>query len=205
MNPDCSRPAEPTHRFRPERRARAELAYTLHPPPRPVTETSMNSRFSPMRLSTLAFLAAMCLLTGCATLNLEPPDLHLADLDLEEVTVLESTGTVTLRIVNSNPEPLKVDGVALTLRLNGRKIGKILSSEAQEIPRLATETIQGELHVSHLAVLTLVQEIMDSQEADYSLSGKVYLLTDLGRRSIRVDRSGSFDFNEGGAPVGSEL
>lgn len=146
--------------------------------------------------ASVFLLALVFMLGGCTSIGLEPPDLHLADLQLNEITVLESSGTVALRIVNSNPEPLEVDGLAITLRLNGRKIGKVLSSERMEIPRLATATIDGELHVSHLAVLTLVQEIMESESMDYSLDGKLYILTELGRRGVRVQRSGNFDFNE---------
>lgn len=156
----------------------------------------MSSSF--VRPALLLFACAVILgTTGCTSIGLEPPDLHLADLQLEDVTVLESSGTVSLRVVNSNPEPLEVDGLAVTLRLNGRKIGKVLSSERMEIPRLSTATLDGELHVSHLAVLTLIQEVMEAEAVSYSLTGKLYVLTELGRRGLRVERSGNFDFSEG--------
>lgn len=155
-----------------------------------------------IRILSLAVLAvALVVTTGCTSIGLDPPDLHLADLQMEEVTVLESSGRVSLRVVNGNPEPLQVDGLALTLRLNGRKIGKVLSPERVEVPRLSTVTVEGELHVSHLAVLTLIQDIMESEAVDYSLSGKIYVLTELGRRGVRVERKGRFDFEEGDISV----
>ena len=142
--------------------------------------------------STLILIA----LTGCTSIGLEPPDLTLVNLQLAEVTVLESSGVVTVRIANSNPDPLQVDGLALNLKLDGRRIGKVLSAERLEIPRLSTATLDAELHVSHLAVLTLVQQIMESESMSYGLSGKLYVITDYGRRSLRLERTGFFDFNQ---------
>lgn len=151
---------------------------------------------------SLIFLAVTWIVVGgCTSIGLEPPDLHLADLQLEEVSVLESSGKVSLRLVNGNPEPLQVDGLSVTLRLNGRKIGKVLSPERVEVPRLSTVMVDGELHVSHLAVLTLIQDIMESESVDYALSGKLYVLTELGRRGLRVERSGRFDFAEAALEV----
>ena len=156
----------------------------------------------------LSLIASMIVLTGCTSIGLEPPDLTLVNLQMEEVTVLESSGLVTLRIANSNPEPIVVDGLAINLKLEGRKIGKVLSAERIEIPRLSTATIEGELHVSHLAVLTLVQQMMEAEAMSYGLAGKVYVQTDLGRRSLRVERSGRFDFDgedSAGAPSSDSL
>lgn len=139
-------------------------------------------------------------LSGCAGLGLEPPDLLLTNLQLKEVTVLESSGEVALRVVNGNAEPLAIDGLSFNLRLNGRKIGKIISGQRLEVPRLASETLNAELHVSHFAMLTLVQELMETESVNYSMSGKVYLLTDLGRRSVRVEKAGRVNF-DGDQPV----
>ena len=147
--------------------------------------------------TVFALAVSLLAMTGCTSIGLEPPDLTLVNLQLEEVTVLESSGLVTLRIANSNPDPLVVDGLAINLKLDGRRIGKVLSAERLEIPRLSTATLEGELHVNHLAVLTLVQQILESEGVTYGLSGKVYVQTELGRRSLRIERAGRFEF-EGG-------
>ncbi len=149
-----------------------------------------------MRHSLAALLlATIPLLTaGCGSLGLEPPDLTLVDLQLEDMTMLETSGRVTIRLANSNPEPLQVDGMAFDLRLDGRRIGKALSDEKVEVPRLSTVTVDAELNVSHLAIATLIPRWTEAETVSYELSGKVYVLTDFGRRGLRVNRSGRFDF-----------
>ncbi|MEM8997160.1 MAG: LEA type 2 family protein [Acidobacteriota bacterium] len=155
----------------------------------------------------VALCALLLLTTGCATLQLDPPELTLADLALENMTVLETSGTVTIRIANSNPEPLQIDGMAFDLRLDGRKIGKALSDERFEVPRLQSVTVDAAINVSHLALATLIPQWMEAEDVTYDLSGKVYVLTELGRRSLKIRQSGSFDFDGGdadddaGAPV----
>ncbi|MEM1180439.1 MAG: LEA type 2 family protein [Acidobacteriota bacterium] len=149
-------------------------------------------------------LLALCVLvifaSGCASIGLEPPDLTLADLSLENMTVLESSGTVTIRLSNANPEPLQIDGMAFDLRLDGRKIGKALSDEKLEVPRLQSVTVDANINVSHLAIATLVPQWMEAEEVTYDLSGKVYVVTEFGRRALKVRQSGQFDFN-GDGPV----
>ena len=155
-------------------------------------------------LPRLVVLLVVSTLAGCTSIGLEPPELTLADLQLLEVTVLESSGSVSLRIANSNPEPLVIDGLAVNLQLDGRRIGKVLSSERLEVPRLSTTTLDAELFVSHLAVLTVVQQIMEKESMTYGLSGKVYVLTDFGRKTLRVEHAGRFSFEEEGLDAADE-
>lgn len=154
-------------------------------------------------------LVAACALvvftTGCASIGLEPPDLTLADLSLENMTVLETSGTVTIRLANSNPEPLQIDGMAFDVRLDGRRIGKALSDQKLEVPRLSSVTVDAQLNVSHLAIATLVPQWMEAETVDYALSGKVYVVTEFGRRALKVKQSGRFDFGESTpVPAGAE-
>lgn len=154
----------------------------------------------------LGLVLALVLLstTGCATTGLEAPDLTLVDLQLDNVTVLESSGTVVLRLANSNPDPLRIDGLAFDLELDGRRIGQALSPEAVEVPRLSTATVEAQLNVNHLAVLSLLQGALETEQVRYALSGKVYVLTDYGRRTLRIEKSGLFDF-EGAVPEDLDL
>ena len=149
-------------------------------------------------------LLAILPLVGCTTVGLEAPDVTLVDLQLEDVTLLESSGSVVLRLANSNPDPLQVDGLAFELKLDGRRVGQALSSEVLEVPRLSTGTVQAELSVNHLSVLSLIQGALETEKVDYELSGKVYVQTDFGRRTLRIKKSGIFDF-EGTLPEDLDL
>lgn len=142
-------------------------------------------------------LFSIALLSGCATL--EPPDITLIDLRLTDITVLETSGEVALRIVNPSPDTLRVDGAAFGLHLDGLKVGQVLVDEQVDIERLDSAVLAGTLHISNLAMATRLKSIFDSAEFDYRLAGKVWVLTDLGRRGVRVERSGHINLNEAAA------
>ncbi|MEM9594944.1 MAG: LEA type 2 family protein [Acidobacteriota bacterium] len=148
----------------------------------------------------LMSLFAVLLLTGCSTL--EPPDVTLSNLQLTDLTVLETSGVVTLRLANGNPEPLVVDGAAFNLYLMGRKVGKVLSDERVEVGRLSTSTLEAELHLSNLAMATRLQEILETETVAYEIRGKVWVLGDLGRSALRLSSSGDVDLGEAAEAFG---
>lgn len=156
-----------------------------------------------MRRALVVTGLGLLLVTGCATL--EPPDVTLVDLSLDQITMLETSGKVTIRLSNANPEPLQVDGAAFDLYLDGRKVGEALSDARVEVPRLATATMEAALHLSHLAVATRIQSILKAETLDYRLHGKVWTIGGFGRKALRVERSGTIDLAGVGALDGVDV
>ncbi|MEM6797201.1 MAG: LEA type 2 family protein [Acidobacteriota bacterium] len=137
-------------------------------------------------------LALLCTV-GCSTL--EPPDVTLVALGLTEITMLETTGEVSIRLTNPHPDPLEVDGAEFKLYLDGLRVGRVLIDEKATIPRLGTEVLDGKLFINNLTVVTRLNSILENERFSYRMNGRVFLAGDFGRRSVRLERRGTIDMN----------
>ncbi len=151
----------------------------------------LGSRFSCLFVLALAVVGS----AGCATTEaLTPPEVSLVDLDFVDATIFESTLDVGVRIFNENPEPLILDGAVIKLELDGRKFGKGATSERIEVPRLNSVVQRLEMHLSHLAVATKIKTVIESKMVNYSITGKVYVVTPSGSITrLPIDKTGQID------------
>lgn len=156
----------------------------------------------------LAASLAALLAGGCTGLvGLEPPEVSLVDLRLDDMTVFETSGSFVVRISNENPEPIAISGGVYRLELNGLRVGKGLSSARVEVPALGTATDEVTLHVDHLRLATRLADMLRREELAYRLKVKLYLDTALGRRALRSDFDGRLSLSGalGGDPEPVEL
>lgn len=157
-----------------------------------------------LSLRRLAALGLLLGITGgCTTLGgPEPPSLVLSNLELVEATVFETSLRATVRVVNPNPEPLALDGMALRISVNGLPVGKAVSPVKATVPRLSSATVPLELYVSNVALLTRLKPLMENRTLAWSLRGKVFLITRWGRRRLGVSSRGVLDLrgDEGPGP-----
>lgn len=142
---------------------------------------------------------------ACATTGpLEVPDVTLTDVELVEATLFESTMDISVRVTNTNPDPLVVDGVAFRLELDGRSFGKATSGERVEIPRFDSVVVQLELTVSHVAIATKLRHVLESKVVDYAIVGKLYVVSPSGGTiTLPIDKAGTIDLSGGGPGSGS--
>ena len=163
--------------------------------------SSRGSLFSWAPRSTRAFAlhllagAVILLGNGCATTPSEPPlEVRLVDLRFGQATVFETTATVTMRVENLSPEPIRVTGASHKLTVNGLRLGRAQGSVSLPIERLASGTHELEVHLGNVALARTVESIQRTRALQYELSGTVYYEDARGRaRSVRVDRSGQVD------------
>ncbi|MDH3745147.1 MAG: LEA type 2 family protein [Acidobacteriota bacterium] len=149
-------------------------------------------------LATLVMVAA-----GCSTLGMTPPDVTLVNLEFTDLTVFETTGEFTIRLTNLNPEPMTIEGGVFTLFLNGRKVGRGLTSDVMEVPNLGTSTQKVPIFVNNLSLATRVAELLEQPVLDYRLKAKLHLRTSYGTRRLKSEYSGSFSLSgEGNDPPG---
>lgn len=141
----------------------------------------------------------LCIATGCASIGVIPPDVSLVDLEFTDLTMFETTGEFTVRLANENQDPLRVTGGVFRLYLNGVKVGKALSSEPVEIPRLGTATHRVSLHINNVALATRLMGLMEQPTLDYEIKTKLFLDGALGTRRLNFVNSGSFNWDEAGA------
>lgn len=134
---------------------------------------------------------------GCsALLPVEPPDVTLVNLKFSDLTVFETTGVFTVRISNSNPQPLTIDGGVYRLYLNGLNVGKALSSARIEVPRLGSATDDVTLHINNLAAATRLGQILEGGDLDYRIKAKLFVEGTFGTRRISSVYEGRFSFGD---------
>lgn len=141
-------------------------------------------------LATVVMVAA-----GCSTLGMTPPDVTLVNLEFTDLTVFETTGEFTIRLTNLNAEPMTIEGGVFTLFLNGRKVGRGLTSDVMEVPNLGTSTQKVPIFVNNLSLATRVAELLEQPVLDYRLKAKLRLRTSYGTRRLTSEYSGSFSLS----------
>ncbi len=158
------------------------------------------------KLSRLAILGAMVGLaaSGCASLRVVPPDVTLVDLKFTDLTLFETTGEFTVRLANENLEPLRISGGVFRLYLNGAKVGKALSSEAVEVPRLGTATERVSLHVNNVALMSRLASWLEEPVLDYQIKTRLFLETPYGNRRLNFENSGEFSWGQQADDPGSQ-
>jgi LEA14-like dessication related protein len=146
-------------------------------------------------------IGILTLVGACTTTDpLLTPEVTLVDLELVRATLFESTLDIAVRFSNSNPEALILDGAVIRLELDGRSFGKAMTSDRIEVPRLGSAVHRLELNLSHVAVATKIQGVLDSRVVDYAITGKVYAITPSGStKTLRIEKGGSIDLRGGGA------
>lgn len=155
-------------------------------------------------LSSVVLVLALSL-AGCASIGgFVPPEITLVNVAFEDLTLFESSGVLTVRVANENNEPVLIDGGVYNLYLKGIKVGKALSDARLEIPRLSSDTADVQIFINNLVLATRLKGIIDSGIVDYRLSGKFFLDRAVGRRSVRFDREGRYDFRGGALAAGED-
>jgi len=145
----------------------------------------------------ILFLAVLLVSVSCASLpGFEKPEVTLAGLDIDNVEIFETEGTVTIRIVNGDRKPITVDGSSFHLYLEGSKIGRAVSSERVEIEGLSSTTLEVPLFISNLRLASRVYSIFDQQsDINYRIKSKLWLVAPVGTRKIRLEHTGQFDLD----------
>ena len=86
----------------------------------------MRFRIISIALSGAAMVTVLAILHGCAGIGrrLEPPEVSLAHIAIQEVKALETTFQLHVRVFNFNDVPLEIKGIDCELEINGRKFNK---------------------------------------------------------------------------------
>ena len=140
-------------------------------------------------------LFAILALTGCSGLGIAPPDVSLVGVSFDDLTLFETTGTITVRVLNENREPITIDGSSFKLVLDGVTVGKALSDRRYTIPRLSSETDEVTIHLSNLALATRLRPVLQSERVAWRIKAKMWVVGSLGTRSMTVTRDGILDRN----------
>lgn len=143
-----------------------------------------------------AFVAALLWLCGCASLiRSESMDVSVVNLEFAQATVLETTAVFTVRLQNETPEPLVLEGGVHKFYIDGAFIGKGMSNERIEVPRLGSVTQPITVYLRNLSMGRRIKSIIEAQKVDYRLDSLLYAQGKLGSR-LHVVHEGKLDLNE---------
>ncbi|MFO1458028.1 MAG: LEA type 2 family protein [Verrucomicrobiota bacterium] len=145
-------------------------------------------------------LGLLCLFpAGCAGLGGEPP-LEILLSNLRPGTgggLGEAPLDFIIRIENTSPEPLTVDGGSYKIYLNDTYIGQGLSNTPVTLPRLGSQTITATVHVSTFRLMGSLYSIFKSHQVSYRLQGTIYASRNGGgSHSYKVSREGTVNLDE---------
>jgi LEA14-like dessication related protein len=126
-------------------------------------------------MKRLAALFALLILTGCASLSMQKPQVNVIDIEPQQATLLEQTFKLTLRIQNPNDRPLSADGLAFQIRLGDSDFGNGVSNGPIAVPAYGDTTVDVTLHTTLAAWLRQAGRFLDGQHQSlpYEISGKL--------------------------------
>ena len=127
---------------------------------------------------SLFLIFSMVQLQGCAGMgDLEPLSVNLANISLQDATLLEQRYRLQLRIQNPNPVELPIEGLSYEVEINGKPFAKGLSNRAVTVPRYGSELIEVEGTSTLFDVLRQLVELQKGQAktVQYHLKGKLGL------------------------------
>lgn len=140
----------------------------------------------------LSLAVAVVLLCGCG--RNDGPAVNLVTLHFKEATVMETTTDFVLRLSNDSPAAQKFTGSAHKIFINGLYVGKGLSADAIEVPRLGTVTQAVTVHLSNLALATRIKAVIEAKSFDYKVQSVFFGDSVFSR--TRSETSGKLDLKD---------
>ncbi|MQX52961.1 LEA type 2 family protein [Alcanivorax sediminis] len=125
-------------------------------------------------ISACLFVTAL-FLSGCQTLgSLESPEVSLAGINLNKVSLFEQEWGLTLRARNPNDRDLTLKSMDYEIYVNGEKFGRGLTAETVTLPAMGDATVRTTITTSLLESLQKLQEIQQNpgEPFTYRLVGK---------------------------------
>lgn len=120
-------------------------------------------------------LLAVLMITGCAGVGkqLEPPRISLANIRVQEVSGLETSFEIQIRVFNANDIDLNVKGISAELEINGQPFATGVSNTPVEIPSFGTGLAAVTVYSSVIKMFKSAYGLKDSEALKYRLTGKV--------------------------------
>jgi LEA14-like dessication related protein len=145
---------------------------------------------TPMRL--LPALLLVFLLTGCATLRPEPPEVQLAGLTISDLTLSHANFLATLNLYNPNHTALDIKGLEFALFLDEMQVSRGATAKAFSIPAEQTGSTSLRLSTSFLSLFRLTQRLKSLDAVPFRVAGEVKIGgPGFLRMSVPIDSKGT--------------
>jgi LEA14-like dessication related protein len=114
---------------------------------------------------------------GCAGpgKRLESPRITLAHIEVQESKIFETILQIQLRVFNTNPVPLDVNGLDCDLELNGKRFAQGVSDVAIHIPAQGTAVIPMTVYSSVVDMARGFLKAHAEERFHYKIKGRLRL------------------------------
>ena len=133
------------------------------------------------------------LLAGCAGRfsDVEPPEVSLAGLALDQPGLFEQRLRLDLRLRNPNDFALDVERLLFDLEVNDRELGKGWTTASFDVPAFGEVVVPVTMVVPTSDLIERIMELGMNQRLDYRLKGEAKLSnTPFG--TVPFDQDGNF-------------
>ena len=142
-----------------------------------------------------ALLALAGAVAGCASVNHDPVQVQVVDIDAMEGEGMEARFLCKLRVQNPNDSPIDFDGIYVDLEVRGSSFATGVSDEHGTIPRFG-EVVVGvpvtvsALRVARQAIGMFMASSGERSKVDYVLKGKI---SGPGWSAVRFESKGELN------------
>ncbi len=139
-------------------------------------------------------LACLLWFAGCATTNLEPPQLSVVSVKMQSADLFSQKLLVRMRVVNPNQRVLPIKGISYRIEVAESELANGASDAPFEVPAMGEAEFDVQVNANLASTLLKVYGRGGSapKKLDYRLVGKVALSSGL-LRTIPFDERGSVD------------
>ena len=152
--------------------------------------------------TTLSFMFACLLVTGCASMKTRDPLLvTVAGIEPLQGQGLELRLMVKLRVQNPNDTPVDYNGVAVQMDVQRKTFATGVVDAAGSVPRFGETVIAVPVTISAFRMARQALGVFNGgalDKIDYEMHGK---LNGSGLSVTRFNTKGSFDFPTAAAPA----
>lgn len=119
----------------------------------------------------------LMLLTGCASAfsDVEPPEVSLAGLALEQPGLFEQRLRLDVRLRNPNDFALDVERLLFELEVNDQPLGKGWTTASFDVPAFGEAVVPVSIVVPTSGLIERMVELGTTQRLDYRLNGEATL------------------------------
>ena len=119
------------------------------------------------------FFLLPVLLSGCAAMRPEPPEVQLAGLEISDLSLSHANFLANLSLYNPNSTALEVEGLEFALFLKDVRVARGSTAKAFTIPAEQTGSAALRLSTSFIDLFRLSQKLKGLDEVPFRISGEV--------------------------------
>jgi LEA14-like dessication related protein len=131
----------------------------------------MTCEIRPLQLLATVLLGLV--LTGCAAVRPNPPEVQLAGLEISDLSLSHANFLATLNLYNPNSTALDIEGLEFALFLDDIRIARGVTAKPFTIPAEQTGAAALRLSSSFIDLFRLARQLKGLDEVPFRIAGEV--------------------------------